>query len=362
MAAVQPKPKIIGDSASLLLAHYADNARILPWRHGPGPERGAARPDPYHVWLSEIMLQQTTVAAVIPYFAKFTQAWPDFAALAAADENDVMAAWAGLGYYARARNLIACARGVVSEHGGQLPDDEAALLKLPGIGRYTAAAIAAIAFGKRAIVVDANIERVVARLFAITTPLPAAKVEIYAAMDAITPAENAGDFAQAMMDLGASICSVKAPRCPDCPLLSHCVAGQAGNAESLPIKPAKRAKPHRRGMAWWIECDGAVWLVRRPGKGMLAGMRALPDNGWSAAGDGDGTPPIDAEWHSLPVHVDHIFTHFSLSLSLSFTAVGADVEPSGEGQWWPVKSLDKAGLPTLFSKAAQAVLASRGRD
>lgn len=358
MAAVQPKPKKTGDIASSLLAHYADHARALPWRHLPGE----GRPDPYHVWLSEIMLQQTTVAAVIPYFAKFTAAWPDFAALAAVEDSDVMAAWAGLGYYARARNLIACARVVASEYGGKLPSDEASLLKLPGIGRYTAAAIAAIAFGQRAVVVDANVERVVARLFGIVTPLPEAKAEIYAAMDAITPSEGAGDFAQAMMDLGAGICSVKTPRCSDCPLLAHCIAGQAGNAEALPVKPAKKAKPHRRGIAWWMERDGAVWLVRRKDKGMLAGMRALPDDGWSAAKDGDSSPPLSANWKSLPVHVDHIFTHFSLSLSLSVTALGAGVEPPGEGEWWPVNSLDKAGLPTLFSKAAQAVLASRGRD
>lgn len=355
MAAVQPKPKKTGDIASLLLAHYADHARALPWRHMPGE----GRPEPYHVWLSEIMLQQTTVAAVIPYFEKFTRIWPDFAALAAADDADVMAAWAGLGYYARARNLIACARVVTAEYGGKLPDGEAELLKLPGIGRYTAAAIAAIAFGKRAVVVDANVERVVARLFNITTPLPAAKEEIYAATDAITPAVNAGDFAQAMMDLGAGLCSVKAPRCADCPLLSCCIAGQAGSAEALPVKPAKKAKPHRRGIAWWIERDGAVWLVRRPGKGMLAGMRALPDDGWSASADGDGVPPVDAEWRSLPVHVDHIFTHFSLSLSLRVAALGKDVDPQGDGEWWPINALERAGLPTLFNKAAKAVLASR---
>lgn len=360
MAAVQPKPKKTGDItpsvlSDALLAHYADHARDLPWRHRPGE----GRPDPYHVWLSEIMLQQTTVAAVIPYFAKFTAIWPDFVALAAADEAEVMAAWAGLGYYARARNLVACARVVASEYGGALPDEEGALLKLPGIGRYTAAAIASIAFGKRAVVVDANVERVVARLCGITTPLPAAKTEIYTATDAITPVENAGDFAQAMMDLGAGICSVKAPRCGDCPLFAGCAAGQAGKAEELPVKPAKKAKPHRRGRAFWIERDGAVWLIQRPGKGMLAGMRALPDDGWSAASNGDEVPPAHANWRSLPVHVDHIFTHFSLSLAVSVAALETGNDPPGEGMWWPVKSLDKAGLPTLFAKAVRVVLAQR---
>lgn len=358
MAAVQPKPKKTEDIASSLLAHYAEHARELPWRRRPGE----GRPDPYQVWLSEIMLQQTTVAAVIPYFAKFTATWPDFASLAAAEDGDVMAAWAGLGYYARARNLLACARTVAKEYGGTLPAVEDTLLKLPGIGRYTAAAIAAIGFGQRAVVADANIERVVARLFGISTPLPAAKAEIYAAMNVITPEAGAGDFAQAMMDLGAGICSVKAPRCSDCPLFRHCVAGQAGNAGMLPVKPAKKVRPHRKGTAWWIERDGAVWLVRRQGRGMLAGMRALPDDGWNAGCDGDGKPPVEADWQSLSVHVDHVFSHFSLSLGVSLTALGSDTELMGEGEWWPVKSLDKAGLPTLFSKATQAVLASRGRD
>ena len=353
MTAVQHSNQKTGDIAATLLAHYYKNARSLPWRAAPG----TAPPHPYHIWLSEIMLQQTTVAAVIPYFERFTSRWSDFAALAAADEADVMAAWAGLGYYARARNLIACAKVVAGAHHGQLPDTEAELLKLPGIGGYTAAAIASIAFGKRAVVVEANVERVVARLFAIDTPLPAGKAEIYAATDAITPDECAGDFAQAMMDLGAGICSVRNPSCMICPLLSYCAAGYAGTAEAYPVKPAKKAKPHRTGTAYWVEHDSQVWLVKRGGNGMLGGMRALPDDGWSAKSDGRGEPPFEAEWQILPIQVSHVFTHFTLLLSIAVTASRHGGQSLADGEYWPLKSLDKAGLPTLFTKAAKAVMA-----
>ena len=353
MAAVQLSDQKTGDIAGILLAHYKANARALPWRAAPG----TALPDPYKVWLSEIMLQQTTVAAVIPYFERFTSRWPNFAALAAAEEADVMAAWAGLGYYARVRNLISCAKLVASAHEGLLPDTESELLKLPGIGRYTAAAIAAIAFGQRAVVVDANVERVIARLFAIDMPLPAGKAEIRAATDAITPNETAGDFAQAMMDLGAGICSVRNPSCLICPLLAHCAAGQAGMAEAYPVKPPKSAKPHRTGTAYWIERDEHVWLVKRGRTGMLAGMRSLPDDNWSAKSDGDGTAPFTAAWRELPITVEHVFTHFSLSLKIAVTASPTDAKSFGDGEYWPLKSLDKAGLPTLFMKAAKAAMA-----
>lgn len=354
MTAVQSGHEKTGDIAAALLAHYRKNARVLPWRAAPG----ARLPDPYHVWLSEIMLQQTTVAAVIPYFHRFTMRWPDFASLAAADEADIMAAWAGLGYYARARNLVACARMVVAAHGGRMPESEAALLQLPGIGGYTSAAIAAIAFGQRSVVVDANIERVVARLFAIDTPLPAGKAEIRAATDAVTPDVGAGDFAQAMMDLGSGICSVWSPSCMICPLLPHCAGGQAGTAEAYPVKPAKKAKPHRTGTAYWIERDGEVWLVRRSAQGMLGGMRALPDDGWNARSNGNGEPPFAANWQFLPSQVSHVFTHFSLSLTVAVTASPRDAEMRGDGEYWPVNSLDKAGLPTLFNKVTNAVIAS----
>jgi A/G-specific adenine glycosylase len=357
MSNVQHGDQKSGDIAALLLAHYGASARMLPWRALPG----AGRPDPYRVWLSEIMLQQTTVAAVIPRFEQFTARWPDFASLAAADEADVMAQWAGLGYYARARNLIACAKMVVAVHAGLLPDHEAALRALPGVGAYTAAAIAAIAFGQRAVVVDANVERVVARLFAIGTPLPAAKAEIRAATDAITPDDRAGDFAQAVMDLGAGICSVRKPSCAICPLLSHCAAARAGNAEGYPVKPAKQAKPHRVGTVYWIEREASVWLVRRAGKGMLGGMRALPGDGWNAKADGNATPPFGADWMILPGQVSHAFTHFTLTLSVAVTLCGPAADSIGDGEYWPVKSLDKAGLPTLFMKAAKAVMAGRER-
>jgi A/G-specific adenine glycosylase len=357
MAAVQQINQKTGDIAALLLAHYGVHARDLPWRKLPGQ----GLPDPYHVWLSEIMLQQTTVAAVGPYFRRFIQQWPDFVSLAAAKDADVMAAWAGLGYYARARNLVKCARVVGSKYKGQLPGTEPELLQLPGIGPYTAAAIAAIAFNQRAVVVDANIERVVSRLFAISTPLPQAKPLIRDATAAITPEMRVGDFAQAMMDLGAGICSVRNPSCMICPLLVHCAAGQAGTAEAYPVKPAKKGKPHRTGTAYWIQQGDAVWLVTRGGTGMLGGMRALPDDGWSAQKDGHGMAPFDGDWQIMPQAVAHVFTHFTLSLNIAVTASVPTEIGLGDGEYWPLKSLDKAGLPTLFSKVAKAVMA-RGEN
>jgi A/G-specific adenine glycosylase len=352
MNAVQHADQKAGDIAQLLLAHYDRHARDLPWRKRPGQGRA----DPYHVWLSEIMLQQTTVAAVGPYFRKFTELWPDFAALAAAEDTDVMAAWAGLGYYARARNLIKCASVVTADHHGRLPETEAELLKLPGIGPYTAAAIAAIAFDQRAVVVDANIERVVSRLFAISTQLPQAKPIIGEATDTITPNDRAGDFAQAMMDLGAGLCSVKSPSCLFCPINEYCEAFRMGNPEDYPAKPAKKVKPSRLGTVYWIEHDRKVWLVRREERGMLAGMRALPSDSWNARVDGDGVAPLADNWHELDARVGHVFTHFSLELKIAVTAWPDDATDPGEGEWWPVKSLDKAGLPTLFNKAVKAVL------
>lgn len=304
------------------------------------------------------MLQQTTVAAVVPYFEKFVARWPDVATLAAANDAELMAAWAGLGYYARARNLLACARMVMTEHGGRFPKSEAELRKLPGVGDYTAAAIAAIAFDEPATVVDANVERVVARLFAITTPLPAAKPEIRNATASITPASRPGDFAQAMMDLGATICTPRSPACLTCPLSAHCVAYAQGIAETLPVKPAKAAKPQRTGTAYWIEHDEHVWLVQRPGKGMLAGMRALPDDGWAARVDGDSIPPFDSEWRVLDGGIDHVFTHFALRLSVAVTSSPVHDDTLGTGEWWPVKSLDSAGLPTLFMKAAKLAISA----
>jgi A/G-specific adenine glycosylase len=277
--------------------------------------------------------------------------------LAAADDAEVMAAWAGLGYYARARNLLACARAVAAR-GGVFPGSEAELRALPGLGPYTAAAVAAIAFGERATVVDANVERVIARLFAIEAPLPAARKAIRARAEELTPAERPGDFAQAMMDLGATVCTNRNPRCLLCPLAANC-AGRRAGAERFPVKPAKAAKPQRRGCAFWIEQGGAVWLVQRPGMGMLGGMRALPDDGWAARSDGCGEGPLPGEWRAGGV-VRHGFTHFDLDLQLMLYS-GGDLDrlAADNGEWWPLDRIDQAGLPTLFAKAARLALAER---
>jgi A/G-specific adenine glycosylase len=320
--------------AARLLGWYDRSARNLPWRYPPGSD---AVPDPYRVWMAEIMLQQTTVAAVAGYFERFVARWPTVADLAAADDADVMAAWAGLGYYARARNLLACARAVVRDHRGVFPDTEAGLRSLPGVGDYTAAAVAAIAFGESAVVVDANIERVIARHRLIETPLPAAKREIKAALAPLVPSDRPGDFAQALMDLGATICTPRAPACAICPVTTDCRARGRADIERLPVKPPKKAKPQRYGLAWWIERDDAIWLVRRPDKGMLGGMRALPGGEWSDA----------APSESGIARVDHGFTHFDLRLTL----VARESElAAGEGEWWPLSALDAAGLPTLYRK------------
>ena len=335
------------DAAPLLLAWYDAHARALPWRTPPGD---ATRPDPYRVWLSEIMLQQTTTAAVAPYFARFTARWPTVAALAAADEAELMAAWAGLGYYARARNLVACARAVVAEHDGCFPDTEEELRSLPGVGAYTAAAIAAIAFGRRAVVVDANVERVTTRLFACDQPLPGVRPRIRALADTITPDFRAGDFAQAMMDLGATICTTRAPRCLLCPLARCCEARAEGHPETYPVKPAKKVCPHRRGVAYWLEVEGGVLLVRRPDKGMLGGMRALPGGDWGDTPE--VAPPVEAPWRAIGT-VEHVFTHFSLSLDVMAAVLPA--RPAldlAEAEWWPVADVEQAGLPTLYARAA----------
>jgi len=320
------------DAREALLCWYAVDKRRLPWRAQSG-----VRPDPYRVWLSEVMLQQTTVAAVKPYFERFTTRWPTVRALAAAEDGALMAAWAGLGYYARARNLLACARAVVADHQGRFPDEEIELRKLPGIGPYTAAAIAAIAFGKRAVVVDGNVERVIARLHALAEPLPAARPRIRALTDAMTPDGSAGDFAQAMMDLGATICTPRSPACGRCPISAHCAAFAQGRPEAYPVKAAKAARPHRRGTAYWLEHDGHVLLVRRPPKGLLGGMLAFPE-----------AEPATAQWRDAGA-VDHVFTHFALTMELKCAA--APGRP--DGIWWPVERIYEAGLPTLFAKLAE---------
>lgn len=327
------------DASDTLLRWFAVDKRRLPWR-----SEGEAAPDPYRVWLSEIMLQQTTCAHAAPYFETFTRRWPTVGALAEACDGEVMAAWAGLGYYARARNLLACARTVAIELAGAFPDSEEGLRKLPGIGRYTAAAIAAIAFGRRAVVVDANVERVVARLFAVEAELPAAREEIYRLTDSITPSAGTGDFAQAMMDLGATICTPRSPDCGLCPLAPGCAARGSGAPQAYPRKAAKRPKPRREGIAYWLQHDDHVLLVRRPAKGLLGGMLALPT-------DGEGAP-AEAQWREAG-SVDHVFTHFELSMKL----LCADAAERPEGTWWPIERIGEAGLPTLFAK-----LASRGAE
>lgn len=324
------------DARQALLCWYVVDKRRLPWR-----AEGGARPDPYRVWLSEVMLQQTTTAAVKPYFEKFTARWPDVEALAAAEDGAVMAAWAGLGYYARARNLLACARAVAGRHEGRFPDEEAELLRLPGVGAYTAAAIAAIAFGRRAVVVDANVERVISRLHAIEAPLPAARPRIRALADAMTPDEGAGDFAQAMMDLGATICTPRRPACGRCPLSARCAAFREGEPERYPVKAPKAARPHRDGTAYWLEHEGRVLLVRRPASGLLGGMLAFPTDA-----------PAQADWREAGA-VDHVFTHFALTMTLQC----AETQERPDGIWWPVERIGEAGLPTLFAK-----LAMRGVD
>jgi A/G-specific adenine glycosylase len=330
------------DAATDLLAWYDVHARRLPWRAPPGTPPA----DPYRVWLSEIMLQQTSVAAVRGYFERFTAVWPTIADLAAADEATVMTAWAGLGYYARARNLIACARTVVA--AGGFPDAEADLRKLPGIGDYTAAAVAAIAFGRRAVVVDANVERVVTRLFAINTPLPAARPRIRALTDTITPDYRAGDFAQAMMDLGATICTPRKPACAICPVRPHCVAVRSGAPELYPVKPAKKAKPVRYGTAFWVKRGDTALLQRRPARGLLGGMRALPTGPWREDEPGLEGAPFATNWRPVG-HVRHVFTHFALELAVVAANAPADID---EGEWWPIAEIATAGLPTLFARAA----------
>jgi len=313
---------------------------VLPWRALPGE----SAPDPYRVWLSEVMLQQTTVAAVTPRYERFVARWPTVKALAVAPDEEVLGEWAGLGYYARARNLIACAREVAAWEG--FPDTEAELRKLPGIGAYTAAAIAAIAFGRRAVVIDGNVERVVARLHGIEAPVASSKARIRELTDAMTPDERAGDFAQAMMDLGATICRPKSPDCGSCPLNSDCAAFASGEPERFPGAKMKTIRPVRCGVAYWIERNGCIWLVRRPAKGMLGGMAALPGPEWSDA-------PVNVP---VVARVTHVFTHFRLEL-----AVAATGEPTGEGWWQPLDKLDEAGLPTLYRRAVEAVVQGRSK-
>ena len=333
--------------ADRLLAWYDAHARLLPWRARPG-----VRADPYAVWLSEIMLQQTTVKAVEPYFRKFLARWPRVADLAAAPTEAVMSAWAGLGYYSRARNLHACAKIVAADHGGRFPQTEAALRALPGLGPYTAAAVAAIAFGQRAVVVDGNVERVVARLFRIEAPLPGAKAEIRVRTDALTPDRRAGDFAQAMMDLGATICTPKRPACVLCPLRPDCAASAAGDAGSFPRRAAKSERPSRAGAVFVIRrVDGHVLLRVRPPKGLLGGMSEFPGTEWRTDFDAQGaSPPMPLRFESAPGAVTHVFTHFALKLTVHVAQAPAGARAPDGMRWVAIDDLENEALPGLMRK------------
>jgi A/G-specific adenine glycosylase len=332
-----------------LLAWYDGAARVLPWRAGPGEPA-----DPYRVWLSEIMLQQTTVAHAAPYFLAFTRRWPRVADLAAAPDGEVMAAWAGLGYYARARNLLACARVVADDHSGAFPADEAGLLTLPGVGPYTAAAIAAIAFGQPANVVDGNVERVIARLYAVETPLPAAKPELKRLAGDLAPPMRPGDWAQAMMDLGATICRPREPLCPRCPMALFCRASALGDPAGFPRRLEKKARPHRHGVAYRLTCNGAVGLVRRPPQGLLGGMLGLPTTAWRAApwtaAEALAQAPTRADWRPAGA-VEHVFTHFSLTLAVYAARAN---RPDASLIWTPLDDA-VAATPSVFAKALRGL-------
>ncbi len=345
--------------ATKLLAWYDANARVLPWRSPPnGPNA-----DPYHVWLSEIMLQQTTVATVGPYFRNFLARWPTVQDLAAAPLDDVLHAWAGLGYYARARNLHKCAGVVAYELGGRFPETEDELLGLPGVGPYTAAAIGAIAFNRQTTVVDGNVERVMVRLYARLEPIADIKPELKRRAGLLTPKDRPGDYAQGVMDLGATVCTPRSPRCDLCPWAGECRALAQGIASSLPKRKEKAARPVRRGYIYWLEFADAkaggpkVLIRRRPEKGLLGGMMEFPSSDWQPTETwqevAPPSPPIEGEWVRLEGRAEHTFTHFHLELVVM--KVRLNNLPKIDGIWQPVDALSDVALPTLMKKVARHV-------
>ncbi len=320
----------------------------MPWRVAPNDKLAGKKPDPYHVWLSEVMLQQTTVAAVRNYFLKFIDTWPTVQDLAAAEDADVMAAWAGLGYYARARNLLKCARVVAGNHGGAFPNTYDALLKLPGIGPYTAAAIASIAFDQAEAVMDGNVERVMSRLFDIHTPLPAAKPELYERARELTPQNRPGDYAQAVMDLGATICTPRNPACGICPWREPCAARVAGTVQDLPRKTPKKPKPTRQGIAYVARREDGAWLLEtRPEKGLLGGMLGWPGSDW--VDDPDPAPPLAGDWRTLEGEARHTFTHFHLILRIETLLLPQTAKPN-RGHFIPAPDFRPSDLPTVMRK------------
>ena len=344
--------------SAILLDWYDRNARVMPWRIGP-LDRDSP-PDPYRVWLSEVMLQQTTVAAVRAYFLRFTALWPTVTDLAAAADADVMAAWAGLGYYARARNLLKCARAVVADHGGIFPDTHARLLTLPGIGPYTASAVAAIAFDRAETVVDGNVERVMARMYDVHDPLPGSKPALTALATALTPRQRPGDYAQAVMDLGATICTPRSPACGICPWRAPCAARLAGTQGELPRKTPKKVQPVRLGIAYVARRTDGAWLLEtRPSQGLLGGMLGFPGSDWSEAPQ--PAPPIAADWADLGAEARHTFTHFHLRLRVLTARLPQDAIPD-RGHFIPASEFRPSSLPTVMRKVYDLVAATFHHD
>lgn len=340
------------DLTTGILDWYDRHARALPWRAAPG---WGGLADPYRVWLSEVMLQQTTVAAVRPRFESFTARWPTVEALAAAPDAEVMAEWAGLGYYARARNLLACARAVAARGG--FPTTEAGLRALPGVGAYTAAAVAAIAFGERAVVVDGNVERVMARVFDLATPLPAARPAIRAHADSLTPALRPGDYAQAVMDLGATLCTPRRPACVLCPWRDACLGRLRGVQEARPVKPARKAVPQRRGVAYAGRREDGAWLLEtRDPERMLGGMLGFPGSAWDR-GEEEAPPPAAGRWAFLDEPARHAFTHFGLTLRVGVARLPLGTVPL-RGAFVPPEEFGADMLPTAMRRVLEVAMRS----